>query len=91
MLCRPRRRMPPFRLTVRGSYQNGRTKHPTLIKYWEEKKFWHRLGIRTDPRPLEDRPWREVHEYGVIMEEEAAWEKRQREPKLLNPRGMPIR
>ncbi len=53
----------------------GRSKHPTLVKYFHEQKYWSRLGIHADSRPLDERPWREVWEYDIIMDEQTEAEK----------------
>jgi hypothetical protein len=46
-----------------------------MVKYLHEQKFWQRLGIHADSRPLDERPWREVWEYNIIMEEQSHSEK----------------
>jgi hypothetical protein len=57
-------------LSARGAFQQGKTNHPTIAKYFHEQKYWQRLGIHTDTRSLEERPWKEVWEYDIIMEEQ---------------------
>jgi hypothetical protein len=58
------------------------TKHPTIAKYFHEQKYWMRLGIHADPRPLDERPWREVHEYDIIMDEQTEHEKPKSRPTM---------
>jgi hypothetical protein len=45
--------------------------HPTIKKFWSERAFHERLGIVIDPRPLGERPWREVREYELMFQAEA--------------------
>ena len=49
----------------------GKTSHPTIVKFWSERAWHEQLGVAVDPRPLADRPWREVREYELIMRAEA--------------------
>lgn len=46
----------------------GKTKHPTIAKFWRESAYHERLGITVDPRPLSKRPHKEVEEYEVLMQ-----------------------
>jgi len=65
---------------VRGAFQQGKTHHPTVAKYFHEQKYWQRLGIHADARPLEERPWKEAWEYNIIMEEQHEAEKPKPKP-----------
>jgi hypothetical protein len=51
-----------------------------VAKYFHEQKYWQRLGIHADARPLEERPWKEAWEYGIIMEEQHEAEKPKPKP-----------
>ncbi len=46
----------------------GKSSHPTIAKAFSEQTYWQRYGIHVDPRPLRDRPWREIEEYRVLTE-----------------------
>ena len=59
----------------------GKTSHPTIIKWWSERAWNEQLGIHVDPRPVGDRPWREVDEYMKLMQVEA------QQMKAKEPRG----
>lgn len=48
----------------------------TIGKFWAERAWHTRLGVVYDPRPVPDRPWKEVEEYEVIMTAETAHENR---------------
>lgn len=49
----------------------GKSAHPTIAKFWSERAWHEQLGVALDPRPLAERPWREVREYELIMQAEA--------------------
>lgn len=49
----------------------GKTSHPTIAKYWSERAWHEQLGVPVDPRPVSERPWREVVEYQRLMQMEA--------------------
>jgi hypothetical protein len=42
------------------------SRHPTITKAWRERAWWNEYGQRLDPRPLDERPWREVEEYETL-------------------------
>ena len=46
-----------------------------MRKFGLERATWDRLGHHFDPRPLGERPWREVEEYLEIMSAVAQIEK----------------
>jgi len=48
----------------------GNTTHPTISKFWSERAWHEQLGVSVDPRPIHERPWREVREYELIMQAE---------------------
>jgi hypothetical protein len=63
---------------IRGGSGSG---PPSLVKFSIEHQLWERLGQRLDPRPLYERPWREVEDYilyvQLICREEDAQRRRQ--------------
>lgn len=38
------------------------------MKAWSEKAWWLEYGQHIDPRPISERPWREVEEYETLRE-----------------------
>lgn len=62
-----------------GAIRNGKTTHPTITKFWLEQAMHQRMGIVVDPRPLGQRPWREVQEYLTLLEMQVREERRRAE------------
>jgi hypothetical protein len=60
-----------------GAARVGSTTHPTIAKLWSERNWYSQIGAAIDPRPVRDRPWREVREYEVYMQAEAHVHKEQ--------------